>query len=49
MPFKSTAQRAYLAIHHPEVAHEFAKHTPKGAKLPHYVSKKPKKLSEMGK
>lgn len=36
MPFKSQAQRAYLAIHHPKVAHEFGKHTPPG-KLPYKV------------
>ena len=42
MPFASTAQRSYLAIHNPKVAHEFAEKTPKGAKLPHYAPKKPK-------
>ncbi len=40
MPFSSTAQRAYLAIHNPKVAHEFAAATLKGAKLPHYAPKK---------
>lgn len=39
MPFKSTAQRSYLAIHNPKVAHEFALATPKGAKLPYHVGK----------
>lgn len=34
MPFKSTAQRAYLFANNPKVAKEFAKHTPKGTKLP---------------
>lgn len=37
MPFKSKAQRTFLYMHHPEVAKEFAAHTPKGAKLPHHV------------
>lgn len=39
MPFRSTAQRSYLAIHNPKVAHEFAKETPKGAKLPYHVGR----------
>lgn len=34
MPFKSKKQRAYLWANEPEVAAEFAAHTPKGAKLP---------------
>lgn len=38
MPFKSKAQRVYLAIHEPAVAKEFAKATPKGEKLPEHVS-----------
>jgi len=37
MPFKSTAQRAYMWMHHPEVAKEFEAHTPKNAKLPKHV------------
>lgn len=37
MPFQSKAQRAYLFMHHPEVAKEFASATPKGAKLPQHV------------
>lgn len=41
MPFKSKAQRAYLYAKNPEVAAEFAAHTPKGKKLPAHV--KPKK------
>jgi hypothetical protein len=40
MPFKSQAQRVYLAIHAPKVAHEFAQATPRGAKLPYRVSTK---------
>lgn len=39
MPFKSKAQRAYLYANEPEVAKEFAAHTPKGAKLPLKVGK----------
>lgn len=39
MPFKSTAQRAYLAIHNPKVAHEFAARAPAGAKLPYHVGR----------
>ncbi len=40
MPFKSKAQRAYLFANNPEVAKEFAAHTPKGKKLPQKVKKK---------
>lgn len=42
MPFRSEAQRRYLFAKHPEVAKEFAAHTPKGAKLPEHVSGKKK-------
>lgn len=38
MPFKSEAQRRYLWAKEPEVAEEFAKATPKGAKLPMHVA-----------
>jgi hypothetical protein len=37
MPFKSKAQRAYLYANNPKVAKDFAKATPKGAKLPEHV------------
>ena len=37
MPFKSNAQRKYLFAKLPEVAKEFAAHTPKGKKLPEHV------------
>ena len=47
MPFKSTAQRAYLAIHNPKVAHEFAQATPKGAKLPKHVAHSKPVLSSL--
>jgi hypothetical protein len=43
MPFKSKAQRAYLFMHEPEVAKEFAAHTPKGKKLPEHVKPKAKR------
>ncbi len=53
MPFASTSQRAYLAIHDPKVAHEFAAATPKGARLPYHVGKDGKgplsKMFEKGK
>ena len=41
MPFKSKAQQAFLFAKHPDVAEEFAEHTPKSAykKLPEHVSK----------
>ena len=44
-PFKSVAQRKYLAIHEPEVAHEFAQHTSaaQSAALPQHVKKSPAK------
>ena len=40
MPFRSTAQRSYMHIHHPEIAKRWDKLTPKGAKLPMHVHKK---------
>ena len=40
MPFKSQAQRAYMFIHHPEIAKEFESATPKGKKLPQHVNKR---------
>jgi hypothetical protein len=43
MPFRSKKQRAYLYANEPEVAKEFAAHTPKGAKLPERVKKKSSK------
>lgn len=41
MPFKSKAQQRYLFAKEPDVAEEFADHTPKSAykKLPEHVSK----------
>ena len=41
MPFRSKKQQAYLFAKHPDVAEEFAEHTPKSSykKLPEYVSK----------
>src|SRR5579883_2288843 len=43
MPMRSQAQRAYLHIHHPEIAAEFERATPKGKKLPKHVAKKKRK------
>lgn len=37
MPFVSEKQRRYLFAKEPKIAKEFAKHTPKGKKLPLYV------------
>ncbi len=37
MPFKSTSQRAYLALHKPGVAKKFAEDSPKGKRLPYHV------------
>jgi hypothetical protein len=34
MPFKSEKQRRYLWKKHPRIARRWAKHTPKGTKLP---------------
>jgi hypothetical protein len=41
MPFKSKAQMRLLYAKNPEVAEEFAEHTPKSAykKLPEYVGR----------
>jgi hypothetical protein len=38
MPFKSSKQRAFLYSQHPEIAKRWEKETPKGKKLPKYVS-----------
>ena len=46
MPFKSQAQRKYLFSQKPEIAKEFAEHTPKGKKLPLRVKKKKKKAKK---
>lgn len=37
MPFKSQAQRKWMFANKPEMAHEWAAHTPKGKKLPEHV------------
>lgn len=41
MPFKSRAQQSFLEIHEPEVAKEFAEHTPKSAykNMPEHITK----------
>ena len=41
MPFKSQAQKGWMFANKPEMAKEWAAHTPKGAKLPEHVSKTP--------
>lgn len=43
IPFKSKAQMRYLFAREPEIAEEFAAHTPKGKKLPEHVKPKAKK------
>lgn len=40
MPFESEAQRRWMFANHPQMAHEWAAHTPKGKKLPARVGKK---------
>lgn len=49
MPFKSKAQQRYLYAREPEVAEEFAEHTPKSTykKLPEHVKKKKSDLKKM--
>jgi hypothetical protein len=41
MPFRSRAQQAYLFAKKPEIAEEFAEHTPKSSykSLPEHVAK----------
>src|SRR5271167_4713538 len=39
VPYRSKAQKAYLQIHYPELAKEFAEHTKKNADLPNHVKK----------
>ena len=38
MPFKSQAQRAFMHIHHPEIAKRWEAHTP-DKKLPQHANK----------
>jgi len=40
MPFKSEAQKGWMYIHHPEMARQWQKETPKGEKLPKKVGNK---------
>lgn len=49
MPFKSKAQQKYLFSQHPEVAEEFAQHTPESAykSLPEHVDQKKGKNEHM--
>lgn len=46
MPFRSEKQRRWMFLHHPEMAKRWAKHTPKGTKLPMYVKKKVREALE---
>jgi hypothetical protein len=39
MPFKSTAQRKWMFANHPKMARRWAKHTPKGKRLPRRVKR----------
>lgn len=43
MPFKSKAQRAFMFVHHPRIAARWARHTPKGKRLPRRVKRKGKR------
>ena len=51
MPFRSKAQQSYLFDKKPEVAKEFAEHTPKSdyKKLPEHVAKDKNHLKEYSK
>lgn len=51
MPFVSKAQQRHLFAREPEVAEEFAEHTPKSAykKLPEHVAKDKNRLKELSK
>jgi hypothetical protein len=37
VPFKSSAQRAFMHMHHPEIAGRWERETPKGRRLPKHV------------
>ncbi len=39
MPFQSQAQRAYMYIHHPEIAKRWSKEYPNQGKLPEHKKK----------
>ena len=43
MPFKSASQRAFLFIHHPQMAKKWAREFPNQGKLPKHVKKSKKK------
>lgn len=51
MPFKSRSQQAFLFAKHPEIAEEFAEHTPKSAykNMPEHVSKDKNGLKDYNK
>jgi hypothetical protein len=48
MPYKSRKQQAFLYSKKPEIAEEFAEHTPKSAykKLPEYAAKDKNRLKD---
>lgn len=43
MPFESSAQRKWMFANHPAMAKRWAKHTPKGKKLPKHKRKTAKR------
>jgi hypothetical protein len=47
MPMKSQAQRAFLHIHHPDIADRWEKETPKGKKLPKHVGESAPSMSSV--
>lgn len=47
MPFKSKAQQRYMFSQKPDIAHEWAEHTPDFKALPERVKKKKKRKSDM--
>ena len=46
MPFKSSAQRAWMYKNKPAMAKLWEEHTPKGKKLPKHVKKTKKNVSK---
>lgn len=47
MPFESKAQERYLFAKHPEIAKEFAAHTPEDKKLPNHKKPLKKRVKDM--
>lgn len=48
MPFLSTSQRKWMFSNMPELAKKWAKHTPKGKKLPKHIAKSKSKSKNRG-